>query len=157
MDQDFLHGSLRMSGLEVVRNGIEQGYVPGPFYRMIGLRVVEAGPGTVTMACTVTERLHLPIPRVPGAVASAMIELSGALAVQTLLEAGDVSAVRSLSVDFLEPFSATDGTVTVLATVDVLDESTGAASATVRHDDGTELARGRIETFVTRRRSTGGR
>lgn len=99
------------SGLELLQ-AMRDGALPHPPIAMLlDFTLVVAEHGRTTFACTPGEHHHNPIGSVHGGLAATLLDSAMGCAVQTTLEAGTGYTTLDLSVRYVRPLQAGDGTV----------------------------------------------
>ncbi len=99
----------RLSGLEIVRGQVEGDLEPPPVSRLTGLRAVEAGEGSVTMALPLSAWLTSPAGTVQGGATAMLADAAMMSAALTTAPRGTSIAGLDLKVNYLRPVFA-DGT-----------------------------------------------
>ena len=99
-----------LSGLDLLRRWIEQGYVTGLNNRL-RVRPLAASPGHVQFECALDAEHENFTGLVHGGVAAALTDIAGGAVAMTLLEPGETLLTTDLSLRFLQPARVAGGTM----------------------------------------------
>ncbi|MHA1606574.1 MAG: PaaI family thioesterase [Candidatus Freyarchaeota archaeon] len=74
-----------------------------PYYRLLGMRIVEAGDGRATLKMNVEEKHFQPQGAVHGGALASIADAAGAIALFTLANSGELVTTVELKVNFTSP------------------------------------------------------
>jgi uncharacterized protein (TIGR00369 family) len=106
-----------LPGAEIVRRQIAGELPPPPLHHLTGVRPVEIGDGTATVAMPCTEWLASPTGRLQGGAIAMLADFAMLIAVETTTTAGLAFAGLDLKVNFLRPASPDGRELTARAEV----------------------------------------
>ncbi|RKW71357.1 PaaI family thioesterase [Galactobacter caseinivorans] len=129
-----------LSGLEYLQRLITGEISESPFNEHLGIRLVHAEPGTVTLECTVRPEHLNKIGSGHGGFVSSMLDNACGLAVDTLSPAGMVWTTMDLHVRFLKAITLEAGTLRIVGHTDHVGRSTSVSHAEIQRADGKVLA-----------------
>jgi uncharacterized protein (TIGR00369 family) len=125
-----------LSGLAALRAMIAGEVPPPPIIRLVGIRMLTAEPGVVTMAMEPGEYLYNPLGSVHGGAIATLLDSVMGCAVHTTLPTGRGYTTLEIKVNYLR--AVTEATGTVSATGRVVHAGRRQAVAEARLVDGAE-------------------
>jgi len=125
-----------------------------PYYRHIGMEVIEAGEGRSRLRLHEGKPLANLFGILHGGVTASLIDSACGVALGSILEPGEIAVTADLHVNYIAP--APCGVLISEGEVIHKGKNTGVAEATVRGPDGALISKG-ISTHIIDHRKAGGR
>jgi uncharacterized protein (TIGR00369 family) len=137
-----------LTGLELMRM-VASGDLPAPgIATLLGMSVVEIGPGTTTFALTPDERMMNPIGSVHGGIAATLLDSCMACAVHTTLDAGEGYTTAQLNLHYLRAMQPGTGQVRATGTVVHRGRKQATAEGRLVDADGKLIAHGTTTCLI---------
>jgi uncharacterized protein (TIGR00369 family) len=130
----------RMTGLEVLKLGIEDRAYAPPIYHLTGLRPTQAEEGRCTFVLPASPWLASPAPVLYGGAIAMLADATLSCAVMTINPAGSSFAPLDLKVNYLRPVLPDGGLMTAKATLVHRGRSMAVATAELTNEDGKRIA-----------------
>lgn len=128
-----------MSGLEIMRAQIAGELPPPPFAALTGMRLIEVGEGSATIALRASEWLCSPTTMVQGGATASAADLALASAVLSTLPSSTAFAPLDIKTNFLRPVSADGDDLIVKARVLHRGKSLAVAEAEILNARGKQV------------------
>jgi uncharacterized protein (TIGR00369 family) len=128
-----------LPGIEHLQAIIDGVLPPPPFAQLLGLRLLEAGPGRAVFAMEPAEWMYNLLGSVHGGIVATLLDSCMGCAVQSTLEAGVGFTTGDLHVRYLRPMSDASGRVLAEGRVVHVGRRTAAAEGRVLSEDGETL------------------
>ncbi len=117
-----------------------------PFVRLMGMRLLSCGGGKSTMRCRMRQRLENSAGTLHGGVMGALVDMSVATALRSVVPASSGMTTVEYKVNLLKPVPG--GTVTAHGSVIRLGRTLAVGSAEIRNEDGEPVAFGSATFYI---------
>jgi uncharacterized protein (TIGR00369 family) len=128
------------SGREIIDRQLTGELPPPPLHDLTGIRLIDAGDGTATMALPATGWLSSPARTVQGGVIATLADMTMGFAVETTAPAGTAVAGLDLKINFLRPVLGDGRDLTARASVIRAGRTLVITRAEVENADGKPVA-----------------
>ena len=140
--------STKLSGLDYLQSIVDGRAPAPPVALLLGMRLVEVGPGRSVFSLDVGEHLYNPIGSVHGGIFCTLLDSAMACAVHTTLPAGRAYTTLELKVNLVKPLRLTTPTVRGEGKVLSSGRRVATASGQILGPDGTLYAHGTTTCLV---------
>ncbi|MDE8345790.1 MAG: PaaI family thioesterase [Acidocella sp.] len=131
-----------MSGLEALLAMIEGRISAPPIIELLGIKMLTAEPGRVTMGLQIGEHLYNPIGSVHGGVAATLLDSVMGCAVHSSLPIGRIYSTLEIKISYLRPMTQALGMITAEGNVISLGRKADFAEGRITGPDGKIYATG---------------
>jgi uncharacterized protein (TIGR00369 family) len=130
---------LQMPGIEYLRQVAAGALAPPPIAQLLGMSLVEVGPGRAVFALEPAEWMYNPIGSVHGGIAATLLDSCMGCAVHTMLEPGVGYTTSDLQVRYIRAMTAATGRVLAEGNVIHLGRRTATAEGRLYLERGERL------------------